>query len=134
MENMSLLNDLFNSDDIEISNINKLYLLISIVIIIFIGLLLIIKKDNYYSNSFSFINDEVVVLVEKEYINEIQNSKTIYLDDIKCDYSINKIEPIDNSFLVNISLKTKIENIKNGNYKIIIGKERIFDYIIKTIK
>ncbi len=131
---MSLLNDLFNSDDIEISNINKLYLLISIVIIIFIGLLLIIKKDNYYSNSFSFINDEVVVLVEKEYINEIQNSKTIYLDDIKCDYSINKIEPIDNSFLVNISLKTKIENIKNGNYKIIIGKERIFDYIIKTIK
>ena len=131
---MNLLSNLFNSDDIEITNLNRKYLIIiSITIIIMIALLLI-KKDNYYHSTFNMINEKTILLVEKEHINGIKNKKEIVINDIKCDYSIETIEPFNNNYLVSINLKTNIKNIGNGTYKINIGKERLFDYIIKKIK
>ena len=131
---MNLLSNLFNSDDIEITNLNRKYLIIiSITIIIMIALLLI-KKDNYYQSTFNMIDEKTILLVEKEYINGIKNKKEIVINDIKSDYSIETIEPFNNNYLVSINLKTNIKNIENGTYKINIGKERLFDYIIKKIK
>ena len=131
---MNLLNSVFNSDDIEIVNLNKNYLLLSFLLLVVMIFLLIIKKDNYYENSFNYINEEIVLLVEKDYLNSIQTNKEIYLNDIKCDYSINKIEPLDNNLLISICINTEINNVTHGTYKIYLGKERLFDYIIKTIK
>ena len=130
---MNLLNNLFNAEDMEIESVNKKYVVITTVFLVFISLLLVIKKDNYYVNNFSIIENEINLIVEKEYINRIKKSNIIIISGVESKYSINSIMPIENNFLVNIKLDT-IENITMGEYKIYLGKERLFDYIIKVIK
>ena len=131
---MNLLNNLFNTEDIEIVNVNKKYLIIVIIGLVVIGLLLIINKKNYYINKYNVIDDEIILLVEKDYINKIKNSKNITINDVENTYSINTIMPLDNDFLVSIKLNIKIKNISEGDYKIYLGKERLFDYIIRIIR
>lgn len=130
---MSLLNNVFNYDDIEIVNLNKKYYLVLILIIVIIVMLFLIKKDNYYVNTFSSL-DETVLLVESKYLDKIKSSKEIVINDIKYDYSVNIITPVDSSFLVSINLNHKVKNTNHGVYKINIGKERLFDYIVRIIK
>lgn len=130
---MNLLNNLFNTEDIEIVNVNRKYLIIMIVVSVVISLLLTINKDNYYVNKFNVIDDGIMLLVEKEYINKIKNSKSITINDVENTYSINSIMPLDNNFLVSIKLNIEIKNINEGDYKIYLGKERLFDYIIRII-
>ena len=131
---MNLLNNLFNIDDMEIIRVNKKYLIITLIMIIVIVLLLFIKKDNYYSNSFSIIDENIVLLVENDYINKIKELKEITIQDIKYEFRINEIESMDNNYLVNIRLDTIVKNINHGTYKVYLGKERLFDYIIRIIK
>ena len=130
---MNLLNNLFNAEDMEIVSVNKKYVVITTVFLVFISLLLVIKKDSYYVNNFSINENEINLIVEKEYINRIKKSNIIIISGVESKYSINSIMPIENNFLVNIKLDT-IENITMGEYKIYLGKERLFDYIIKVIK
>lgn len=130
---MNLLNNLFSTEDIEIVNVNRKYLIIIAVVLLVIGLLLMINKDNCYINRFNVIDNEIMLLVEKEYINKIKNSKNIIINDVENIYSINSIMPLDNNFLVSIKLNMEIKNITEGDYKIYLGKERLFDYIIRII-
>ena len=130
---MNLLNNLFNSEDIEIFYINKKYLLFTIILLVIISILLLINRDNYYVNKFNVIDNDIVLLVDKEYINKIKNSKEITINGIESTYSINSIMPLDNSFFASINLNTTIKNINEGNFKIKLGKERLFDYIIRII-
>ena len=130
---MNLLNNLFSTEDIEIVNVNRKYLIIIVMVLLVIGLLLIVNKDNYYINRFNVIDNEIMLLVEKEYINKIKNSKSITINDVENIYSINSIMPLDDNFLVSIKLNMEIKNITEGDYKIYLGKERLFDYIIRII-
>ncbi len=130
---MNLLSELF-SDDIMILSLNRKYLLIVIVIVILTILLLIIKVDCYYHSSFNIVDEKTVLLAEREAINKIKNSKEIILDGIKCDYSIKDITSLNDNYLIDVSLKTPIKNISNGTYEIYLGKERLFDYIIRIIR
>lgn len=130
---MNLLNNLFNVDDVKIFSLYKRYLLIFIIMVIIITIMLILKKDYYYQNSFSIIGEEIILLTEKEHINNIQSNNKIIINDVMCDYSINSIEPIDGSYFVNIKVNTKLKIVKGGIYKIYFGKEKIFDYIIRII-
>ena len=134
MVNMSLLTDLFDNDDIGIMKLNKKYIFFIIVIILLIIVLLFIKKEIYYQNTFNYTNNEAILLVEREYVNRIKEMKEIEVSGIMCGYSINDITSLDNAFLINIKLNTKINNISNGVYRIYLGKERLFDYIIRIIK
>ena len=134
MQNMNLLNNIFDSDNMKVINKNRKYCFILLLFIAIIGMLLLIKKDCYYTNYISVIDNEIVLFVDYNYINTIKNGKTIILDKTKCDYSIKKIEKVDDIFLVNINFTMDIKNIKHNNYKIYLGKERIFDYIIRMIK
>ena len=129
---MSLLNKIFNYDDIEINNVNRKYGVILGFFMVIIALLLLIKKDNYYSNTFTYIDNSIVLLVDKDKVNKIETGDKIIVDEINYDYSINSVEPFNNSFL--ISIKTKLKNINNGIYKIYLGKESVFDYIVRIIK
>ncbi len=131
---MNLLSNLFNGDNLEIVHINKKYFLIIIIILLLACIFLFLEKDNYYLNTYTISEDKILILVDKDNINNIKKQKEIIINDIKCDYSINKITPVENSFLVSINLNTKIENISSGFYKVYLGKERLFDYIIRIIR
>lgn len=131
---MNLLNNMFDTCDMEIINTNRKYFILAIVILIFVISLLMIKKDNYYSNNFSVSDNGVVLLAEKGVINKIKENNKIIISDIENSYSINTITALDNSFLIDINLDTTIKNVNSGDYKIYLGKERLFDYIIRIIK
>ena len=131
---MNLLNNVFNSDDIKIKETNKLYFFLSVGIFLLIIVLLIIKKDNYCIGSYSIIDNSIVLLVNKDNINDIQKINEITIGNIANNYSINSITSVNDNYLVNISLKTEIKNIIDGEYRIYLGKERLFDYIVRIIK
>lgn len=131
---MNLLNDAFNSDDRDIVRVNKKYLFILVFMLLIISSLLLVKKNNYYINTYSASDGTIVLLVEKEYVNEVKDNNEIIINEIKCDYSIKEIIPVDDSFFINIDLNIKIKNIVSGIYKVNLGKERLFDYIIRIIK
>ena len=131
---MNLLNNLFDVDNTELVRINKFYLKMMIIILIIILLLFCIKKDNYYTNNYSVIDGNLIILVEKEYVDRIKKQNRIVINDIETKYSINSITPEKNIDLLNISLDMTINNMNEGVYKIQLGKERLFDYIVRIIK
>ena len=131
---MNLLNSIFNYDEIEIINTNKKYFFLTAIIILLISLLFLIQKNNYYSNTFTVVDSEIILLVEKDYINLIKSKNAIIIDNIENNYSIKSITPIDNGMMVSINLNTKINKLKSGVYKIYIGKEKLFDYFVRIIK
>ena len=134
MENMNLLNNLFSIEDITIKKNNRIYLITSLLIILILSCVLIIKINRFYINSYSIMDNKIMLLVEKEVINDIKTTKEIILKDLKTSYSINSITPVNDNYLVNINLTIPINNINSGEYKIYLGKERLFDYIIRIIK
>ena len=132
---MNLLNKLFDSDKYEVIKINKksvLLLIITCLLIMF--LLFFVKKDNYYINNFTNIDGEIILLIDKDYINTIKNKRKILINDIEFDYSINSIIPVEKKYMLNIKLNNKIDNIKTGKYKVLLGKENLFDYIFRILK
>ena len=131
---MNLLNNLFNADEIEITNINKKYLIIVVITLIFTITLLFTKKNNYYHGTFTINNNDIVLLVEKDYVNKIKKTNKIIVDNIETDYSINKIMPVDSIYMISINLNPKIDNLKTGEYKVYLGKESLFEFIVRIIK
>ncbi len=131
---MNLLNNIYNFDDIELVKLNKKYLLLITLFLVIIISLLIIKKDNYLDNSFTIVDDRLLLVTDKDNLNKIQEANKIIINDIKCDYQIVEIESFDNSYLVSININNQIKNIRGGTYQIYLGKERLFDYIIRIIK
>ena len=131
---MNMLDSLFNNDEIEIEKTNKKYLIKLIFLIVIIIALLIIKKDNFYSDSFTIVENDITLLVDKNYVNIVKNNSKIMIDNIENEYSINKITSSDNVYMISINLNTKINNIVNGEYKIYLGKESLFDFIVRIIK
>jgi hypothetical protein len=131
---MNLLNNIYNFDDIELVKLNKKYLLLITLFLVIIISLLIIKKDNYLDNSFTIVDDRLLLVTDKDNLKKVQEANKIIINDIKCDYQIVEIESFDNSYLVSININNQIKNIRGGTYQIYLGKERLFDYIIRIIK
>ena len=131
---MNLLSNFFDGDNFELISINKKYIIFILLMFFTMILLLLIKKDIYYQNSFNVIENDIVLLVENDYVDIVKNNKKIIINDVKYDYKINAIEQVNNNFLISVKLDTELININYGSYKIFLGKERLFDYIIKIIK
>ena len=131
---MNLLNSVFNRDDYEINKRNHFSIILVSIMIVIIVIILVMSKECYYSNVFNKVQEDIVLLVDKDYVNKIKDEKEILIDDIKYEYSIKKLEQLNDNYMISININTKLENINQGIYKIIIGKESIFDYIIRIIK
>lgn len=132
---MYLLNNSSLSDQLIIRKTSIKVLFVILIIGGFLTLFLFFyQKDYYYTNTLSIINDEIALLVSKDRINEINKENKIIIDDIENNYSIKKINYMDDFLMVYIKLKIKLENIHKKEYKIYLGKEKIIDYIIRIIK
>ncbi len=134
MKITDLLNNVFDTDKMQIRKYNNSYLRILIILLIlFIILTFIIKKNNYFENYLIVDNDNIVIMIEKSKINFIGKEGNIIINDIMNYYNIIKIKDDDNVCLAYISLQTNIENINHQKYQILLGKETIIDYIIRII-
>ena len=131
---MNLLDSLYNASDAEIFRFNKKYLIIIVILLAIIAFFVTMKKKLYYENTFSVSENSLVLLVENDFVNQIKEVNKIIIDDEEYEYSVNNIEQVDNIFFISIELNTEIKNIGQNNYKIYIGKERLFDFIIRIIK
>ncbi len=132
MVNMNMLSDSFN-DDVKIFSFNKKYLCHVVLLSVILLMLLFIKKNMYYQNSFNIVNEKIMLLVDNKYINVIKETKEIEIEGIRCSFSINSILPLEDKYYIDISLNPKIDIISNGIYKIYLGKERLFEYIVRII-
>ena len=132
MVNMNLLSNIYNLDNIEISNVNRKYIALITIFIVVITISLLLTKNIYLENSFTVMEDKLLLVTDN--VNVIKDNNKIIINDIKYDYSIDKIEQYDNNYLVTVIINNMINNINQGNYKIYLGKERIIDYIIRIIK
>ncbi len=128
------MNQVFNLDNDEINRVNKNYLIVFLIMMMLLVVVLFLKKDYYYENDLVFNEDSIILLVDKNDINKIKDKQSILINKIKSDYSINKIIDQGNICYVDINLKTSITNIFQGKYKILLGKETIFEYIIRIIR
>ena len=131
---MNTLNNIFNTDEIEINSVNKKYSKILLIIIILVSSLLLIKKDYYYENILLIDDNNIFLLVDKDVINSVKDKKTILVNKISNNYSINRIIDKGDICYMDIKLNTNISNISNTKYKTLLGKESVFEYIIRTIK
>lgn len=134
VKNTNLLNSVFDTDRMEIQNLNKIYIFIlMLIIVILIILIFFAKKNIYYENYIITENENIIMIVEKSKINMINDNGDIIIDDIKNNYNIIKIKTDDDNCFVYIDLKKKIENINHQKYQVLLGKETIIEYIIKVL-
>ena len=132
---MNLLNDIFDSEQIEINMITKKYLKIFIIIIILlITFLFYIEKNNYYANSLIIGEDSILLVVDKKMVNEVKNENSLIVNNISSNYSINRIIPDGDICYIDINLETNILNGQEKEYKIFLGKEKMIEYLIRIIK
>ena len=132
---IDLLNDIFNIEQIEINRLIKKYFKILIVIIILsITLLFYIENDCYYTNNLVTGEDSILLVVDKEMVNEVQNKSNIFVNDISSNYSINRIIPDGDICYIDVNLGTNIIDNGDMKYKIFLGKEKMIEYFIRTIK
>ena len=131
---MNLLSNVFNVDRIEIMEVNRKNIMIVLVILIVVIFLLFIKKNYYYINTITKVGEKIVLIVDKSNLSNIKNNNKIIIREIEDEYSINKIEVLDEVNFVYIDLKNNIEITNNDTYKIYLGKEKLLEYIVRIIK
>ena len=131
---LSLLNSIFDLDQIELHRIYKKCIKICIIIIFVLTVFLIIKKDQYYENSYMKNEDKFLLIVDKNIVNIIRNKDSILVNDLESNYSINNVLDNGDICYLDINLTTNISNKEKGKYRIFLGKETFLEYIIRIMK
>ena len=130
---MNLLDEIFDMDRIRIMEVNKKEMIALLVVFIIILFLFIIKKNYYYTNIVTNVGESVVLVVDKEMVNQVKNNNEIIINDVDYIYSVNRIEVLEDICFIYTNLDIKI-NVLNNTYKIYLGKERVLEYIFRILK
>lgn len=135
MENTNLLNNVFNHEKIEITEVNNRHMVIVMFLALVIMIMLFtIKKDHYYVNTITKVGDEYVLVVEKDKLNNILGKNKITINNKEMNFSINKKEVLEEVSFLYIKIENNIEIKQNSTYKIHLGKESLIEYIIRIVK
>lgn len=126
-----------NKNDIEV----KIFMYSAVVGFLLIILLIVMNKldkDLYYQNNLIIINNKSTLLnVLPMDLRIIENNNYLMIDNKKYYYNIEKIELInENSVYYQIILDMQNDLLVNSlkSCKILIRKEKMFNYIIRIIK
>ena len=116
---------------------NKIYLVVSIFIIIILSI--VIFSNNYYEyfEGYATYKEQKLVSIISVYkIYLIKDHNEILIGGTTFTYKIDKIDDYLEGYKVVYLDINDYKNIDNDyvNYKIIIGKDTILNYLIKTIK
>lgn len=126
-----------NKNDIEV----KIFMYSAVVGFLLIILLIVMNKldkDLYYQNNLIIINNKSTLLnVLPMDLRIIEKNNYLMIDNKKYYYNIEKIELInENSVYYQIILDMQNDLLVNSlkSCKILIRKEKMFNYIIRIIK
>ena len=127
--------NLFDSIDREILNQTFVYNVIFFIILLTLFfIILFLKINDSYQNSISFINGkEALIFVDSNYLDVVNNSQKISLNNVEYDYNIEKIEEVEKGYLVSISFNNEL-NLKTENYQLVLKEKSLLEYFIKVIK
>ncbi len=127
--------NIFNNDDRFIMNKTFKYnVILMVCLLIILGVLLLFKRNQYYENKITFLDSKsAVLMVNKDYLNSIKDSKELFLDEISYKYNIEKVEEINNIYFVYVNFNMELK-INEEYYKIFIRKEKLIEYFIRIIK
>ncbi len=126
--------NIFNDIDRKIFNITFKYNIVFLItLLIFTFTLILWKKDYYYENIISFVdNKNALIIVDKKNINMI-NNKVLWLNNMEIKYYIDKTEERENDYILSIHFDNEILT-KTPVYKILLKKESLLEYVIRIIK
>ena len=126
--------NIFNDSDRElVSNAFKYNICFFTIMIIIIMMLVFIKKECYYQNIISFIDENNAnIIVNKENIDIIKNHNELLLNDLSIKYNIDNIKENDDYYLLKIHFDIGINSSQNI-YKIYLNNEPLIKYIIRVI-
>ncbi len=131
---INVFEDLFINRRISV---NKIYLVVSIFIIIILSI--VIFSNNYYEyyeGYATYKENKLVSIISIYKINLIKDNNKISIGGTTFTYKIDRIEDYLEEYKVVYLDVNDYKDIDNDylNYKIIIGKDTILNYLIKTIK
>lgn len=122
----------------------KKYIYVVSIFLIFFLVVIVFNNNfyNYFTGKFSVVNnDEVSLVVNYSDLDKIINNENIIIEGTKFTYKINKINDymydgiLFKEIIMNVDLPDKLNIINNYlDYKIELGKETIFDILIKVVK
>lgn len=132
--------ELENIDNKRIINYYNIYLIITLILMIFVSALLMLRTlDDYYETIIMIDEKEVIYtyldISQYDYLKEI-----IIINNQRYKYSYKKLDEVkqeDNKYYQLVELNIKEFRHLEDNYqqaKILINKTNYWEYIIKIIK
>lgn len=137
-ENIFELSELNLYNDNDIKNKSSIYTLIFILILISMTILLLLMKKNLYYENDLYISDinKTTYILKQDY-DYIKNNNYITINNRNYFYKIKEIELINDTtiyYKVYLDIDLDIPKGSIQNYKILVKKESILNYIIRIMK
>ena len=137
-ENIFELSELNLYNDNDIKNKSSIYTLIFILILISMTILLLLMKKNLYYENDLYISDinKTTYILKQDY-DYIKNNNYITINNRNYFYKIKEIELINDTtiyYKVYLDIDLDIPKGSIQNYKILVKKENILNYIIRIMK
>ena len=131
---ISIFEDLFIN---RIISLKKIYIVVSIFIVTILSIILFNNNFYDYYEGYASYNDEKLSLIVSIYdLNKITTNSEIIIGGTTFTYKIYKIDNyLEEYKIVNIEVNN-YKGIENEfiKYKIIIDRDTVLNYLIKTIK
>ena len=131
---INIYEDLFINKNVPI---NKIYLVVSIFIILIISIVVFFNNYyEYYEGYATYKEQRLVSIVSINKINILKDNTEISIGGTTFTYKIDKIDDYLEGYKVVYLVVNDYVDVDNNyiDYKIIIGKDTIVNYFFKTIK
>lgn len=131
---ISIFEDLFIN---RIISLKKIYIVVSIFIVSILSIIILNNNLYDYYEGYASYNDGNLSLIVSIYdLNKITTNNEILIGGATFSYKINKIDNyLEEYKIININVDN-YKGIENEiiKYKVVIDKDTILNYLIKTIK
>lgn len=132
---MRSLNNIFDDNYMKINDYAfKRIIFVFILIAILFLIVIFIKKEKLYKNAINFINNkEAYILTDAKVMNNIVEEKSFYLNNVKYDYNVVKIEEQESMYLIYVNFSMELD-VNVNTYTFVLEKESILKYIVRKLK
>ena len=130
----------FQTRDIDI----KPYLIVVSIFMLFLLIIIFLnnKIEDYYICNGRVVDKKMIIVIEKDRLNDITENKKIIIERNIFTYKIEKINEVINNNSIYYEVFLDFDRIPDHLFidnniievKFIVNKITVFDYLIKTLK